>query len=228
MEIAGGITEKGLVVGNYYNKYDSSNPITRWLIKGFESALTDLVDQIRPASIHEVGCGEGYWTLRWLEQGIATRGSDFSEAVIKLARANACEREVPPEAFQVCSIYDLSPASDAAELVVCCEVLEHLENPLDGLARLQSVASPYLIISVPCEPLWSILNLARCKYWSNLGNTPGHVQRWSRRQFVRLVARYFEIEDVRTPVPWTMLLCRRPQHTLPCPASLLNRSANLG
>ncbi len=212
MKISGGLTEKGLVVGNYYNKYDSRNPVTRWLIKGFESALTDLVDKVKPASIHEVGCGEGYWTLHWLEQGTATRGSDFSGAVIELARANALERKLLPDVFKICSIYDLAPASDAAELVVCCEVLEHLERPQDGLSHLQLVASPYLIISVPREPLWSIMNMARGKYLSSLGNTPGHVQRWSRREFIRLVSRYFDVEEVRTPVPWTMLLCRRPQH----------------
>jgi SAM-dependent methyltransferase len=212
MKISGGLTEKGLVVGNYYNKYGSCNPIVRWLNKGFESALTDLVDKVKPASIHEVGCGEGYWTLRWLEQGIATRGSDFSGAVIELARANACERKLPPDVFKICSIYDLDPASDAAELVVCCEVLEHLERPQDGLLRLQLVASPYLIISVPREPLWSIMNMARGQYLSSLGNTPGHVQKWSRREFIRLVSCYFDIEEVRTPVPWAILLCRRPRH----------------
>lgn len=209
MKISGGLTEKGVVVGNCYDKYGSRNPIVRWLIKGFESALTELVDKVKPVLIHEVGCGEGYWTLRWLEQGIAARGSDFSETVIELAQANAVEQKLSPDVFKICSIYDLDPVSDAAELVVCCEVLEHLERPQDGLYRLQLVASPYLIVSVPREPLWSIMNMARGKYLSSLGNTPGHIQRWSRREFIRFVSRYFEVEEVRTPVPWTMLLCRR-------------------
>lgn len=215
MKISGGLTEKGVVVGNCYDKYGSRNPIVRWLMKGFESALTELVDKVKPASIHEVGCGEGYWTLRWLERGIAARGSDFSETVIELARANAVERKISPDVFKVCSIYDLDPASDAAELVVCCEVLEHLERPEDGLRCLQMVASPYLIVSVPREPLWSIMNMARGKYLSSFGNTPGHIQRWSRREFIRFVSCYFEVEEVRTPVPWTMLLCRRPRHACP-------------
>ncbi|TYO96596.1 class I SAM-dependent methyltransferase [Desulfallas thermosapovorans] len=208
MKISGGLTEKGVVVGNCYDKYGSRNPIARRLIKGFESALTELVDKVKPSNIHEVGCGEGYWTLRWLEQGIAVRGSDFSEKVIELARMNALERNLSPEVFKIRSIYDLDSASDAAELVVCCEVLEHLERPQDGLQRLQLVANPYLIVSVPCEPIWSIMNIVRGKYLRNLGNTPGHIQRWSRSKFIQLVSRYFDIEEVRKPVPWTMLLCR--------------------
>ena len=209
MKISGGLTEKGVVVGNTYDKYGSHNPIMRWLMKGFESTVTEFVNEVKPASIHEVGCGEGYWTLRWLEQGISARGSDFSNTVVDLARANANDRNLSPKVFKVCSIYDLEPDFDTAELIVCCEVLEHLDRPDDGLRTLQAIADPYLIISAPYEPLWSMMNMARGKYWADFGNTPGHVHRWSKREFVRLVSRYFDVTEVRRPIPWTMMLCRR-------------------
>jgi 2-polyprenyl-3-methyl-5-hydroxy-6-metoxy-1,4-benzoquinol methylase len=209
MKISAGLTENGVVVGNTYDKYGSRNPIVRWLMLRFESALAELVDRVKPTSIHEVGCGEGYWTLKWAKQGIAARGSDFSSAVIDLARANATKHELPTEIFKICSIYDLDPALDSANLVVCCEVLEHLERPEGGLSALQAIASPYLIISVPREPLWSGMNLVRAKYWRKCGNTPGHIQRWSQSQFLSLVSRYFDVDELRAPIPWTMLLCRR-------------------
>lgn len=207
MKISGGLTENGVVVGNAFDKYGSCNPIVRWLMRGFEAALTDLVEKIKPMSIHEIGCGEGYWTIRWREQGIAVRGSDFSDAVIDLARANAMERKLPTSLFKTCSIYNLDPAVDSANLVVCCEVLEHLERPEDGLRALQSIANPYLIISVPREPLWCLMNIARGKYLSGLGNTPGHIQHWSQLGFVRLVSIFFDVIEVHAPVPWTILLC---------------------
>ena len=97
---------------------------------------------------------------------------------------------------------------DAADLVVCCEVLEHLERPDDGLQVLQAIVSPYLIVSVPREPLWRALNMARGKYWKDRGNTPGHIQNWSQSQLLSLVSRYFDVLEVRSPVPWTILLCR--------------------
>ncbi len=140
---------------------------------------------------------------------MAARGSDFSHAVIKLAQANAVERGLPPDIFAVRSIYDLDPAADSAQLVVCCEVLEHLEQPEQALQKLAALANPHLILSVPREPLWSILNMARGKYWGALGNTPGHLQRWSQRRFVALVSRFVDVEEVRSPLPWTMLLARR-------------------
>jgi 2-polyprenyl-3-methyl-5-hydroxy-6-metoxy-1,4-benzoquinol methylase len=208
MKISGGLIENGIVVGNAYDKYGSSNPIERWLVRGFGFAMTELVDKVKPASIHEVGCGEGYWTLQWLEQGIAARGSDFSSKVIELAQVNARSRNLPAELFKACSIYDLNPKVDTAELIVCSEVLEHLERPDDGLLALQAIARPYLIISVPREPLWRAMNVVRFKYWKNWGNTPEHIQNWPQREFVALVSCYFEVLEVRSPIPWTMLLCR--------------------
>jgi hypothetical protein len=68
------------------------------------------------------------------------------------------------------------------------------------------VARAALIVSVPHEPLWRALNVARGAYLRELGNTPGHLNHWTRRSFVRLLGRYGEVTQVRTPFPWTMLL----------------------
>lgn len=208
MKIASGKREHGIVVGNVYDKYGSANPIVKRIMRGFESTLSSLIARAAPVEIHEIGCGEGYWVLRWNELGMAARGCDFSQQVIDIARENAIERGLPPELFEVRSIYDLEANRDAADLMVCCEVLEHLEQPELALQALQPVVGRHLILSVPREPLWRILNMARGKYPTVLGNTPGHVQHWSRRGFVRLVSAYFEVIEVKNPLPWTMLLCR--------------------
>lgn len=211
MRVSEGLIEDGIVVGNHYDKYNSRNPIVQQLMRGFEQSLAALVAQVRPSEIHEVGCGEGYWTLRWRAQGIEARGSDFSTVAIDIARNNAADRRLQEDMFSVGNIYHLQPPRDRAELVVCCEVLEHLDDPEAGLRALQRVADPWLILSVPREPLWSAMNMARGRYWRDLGNTPGHVQRWSSRAFVKLVSGYFDVVTMRTPVPWTMLLCRQKQ-----------------
>ena len=211
IKLSGGAEEDGVVIGNAYDKYGSRNPLVKWMMNGFESALSEFVHKAAPTSIHEVGCGEGYWVLRWNQQGLAARGSDFSKEVIRLARENGTTAGLPSTIFEARSIYDLDDATDSADLVVCCEVLEHLENPEDGLRALQGVVRQHLIISVPQEPLWCALNLARGKYWARWGNTPGHIQNWSRSEFISLVSRYFEVVEARSPLPWTMLLCRPRQ-----------------
>lgn len=207
MRISSGVEEHGIVVGNTYNKYQTQNIIARHLMSGFERALTGLVEQANPAAIHEIGCGEGYWVCKWIRQGLDARGSDFSDHAINLARENAREQQIDPNMFQQRSIYDLLPDTDQADLLVCCEVLEHLYDPIKGLEVLQGLVTQNIILSVPREPIWRVLNMMRGKYLSDLGNTPGHVQHWSSSQFLRLIGSYFEIKEVRTPFPWTMALC---------------------
>ena len=208
MKISGGLKEDGIVIGNAYDKYGSKNPVVRWIMDGFNSCLTELVMKAAPKAIHEVGCGEGYWVMQWIQQGIDARGSDFSKQVIELARENAKEDGLSTELFKQCSIYDVEPGFDSADLIVCCEVLEHLENPEDGLRALQRIAKKNIILSVPNEPVWCVLNMLRGKYLSTLGNTPGHIQHWSKSSFVGLVAQYFDIIELTSPFPWTMVLCR--------------------
>lgn len=208
IKITGGAKEDGVVVGNAYDKYGSRNPVVKWMMNWFESALSDFVAKASPQSIHEIGCGEGYWVLRWNEKGMRARGCDFSKQVIKIARENAAGRGLSPSLFESRSIYDLDAEQDSADLVVCCEVLEHLDNPEAGLKGLQRVVERHLIVSVPQEPLWCALNLARGKYISRWGNSPGHIQHWSKSGFIHLVSKYFEVVEVRSPLPWTMLLCR--------------------
>lgn len=208
VKLSGGAKENGIVVGNAYDKYGSRNPIVKWMMGRFESALSELVAKASPTAIHEIGCGEGYWVLRWNEQGMAARGCDFSTRVIELACENAAERGLSPSLFEARSIYDLEAGRDGADLVVCCEVLEHLEHPEIGLQALQRVVGRYLIASVPREPLWCTLNLARGKYIVDWGNTPGHIQHWTKSGFIHLISKYFDVVEVKSPLPWTMLLCR--------------------
>ena len=70
LQIAGGLAEDGIIIGNTYDKYRSKNPIVRWMMNGFDASLSELVGKVSPTSIHDIGCGEGYWTMRWHEQGI--------------------------------------------------------------------------------------------------------------------------------------------------------------
>jgi 2-polyprenyl-3-methyl-5-hydroxy-6-metoxy-1,4-benzoquinol methylase len=94
------------------------------------------------------------------------------------------------------------------DLVCATEVLEHVPGPEHVVAEMARVAARHLLVSVPREPLWRALNLARGAYVRELGNTPGHLNHWSRHGFATLLARHGEVVELRTPLPWTMLLVR--------------------
>jgi 2-polyprenyl-3-methyl-5-hydroxy-6-metoxy-1,4-benzoquinol methylase len=208
MKIAGGQSENGVVFGNSYDKYGSRNPIVKWMMRGFGKALSGFVEDAAPRSIHDAGCGEGFWTLDWAARGLHVKGTDVSAQAIEIARANAAQRGLSPELFEVRSIYELDAGRDRADLVVCCEVLEHVEDPERALRSLQNVVGRDLILSVPREPLWRALNMVRGAYISDFGNTPGHVNHWSTGAIRTLAERYFDVTALATPLPWTMLHCK--------------------
>lgn len=193
--------------GNVYDKYGTSNPVARRLMAGFMAQLDELVERTGASEAHEVGCGEGELAIRLAGRGIRMRGTDAFPQVLEEAQRRSAAAGVEID-FEAAPVEELDPARDGAELILCCEVFEHLEDPERALDVLAGLAKPWLIASVPREPLWRALNLARFSYVAELGNTPGHLNHWSRRDFVRFLTRRFEVTEVRSPTPWTMVLCR--------------------
>jgi 2-polyprenyl-3-methyl-5-hydroxy-6-metoxy-1,4-benzoquinol methylase len=193
--------------GNVYDKYASRNPIERRFVDGFLEQVGELADRSNATEAHEVGCGEGEISTLLARRGLRVRGSDVSAEVIEEARRRSQAAGVTVH-YRAAAISDLRADHDAAELIVCCEVLEHLDDPDTGLETLAGLARPWLLVSVPREPIWRALNLARGKYVRDLGNTPGHLGHWSRRGFIALLRSRVDVVDVRSPLPWTMALCR--------------------
>jgi ubiquinone/menaquinone biosynthesis C-methylase UbiE len=190
------------VVGNVYDKYGTKNPVARAMMRGFLAAVTDLYRRASPATVLEVGCGEGKLAHYLVRH--APRPQRFVACDLDLG---AVVPGIDPLIdLHVASVYEL-PFGDASfDLVVCCEVLEHLHDPERGLAEVARVARRAAVISTPREPLWRILNVARGRYLRDFGNTPGHVQHFGRDGLKRLVGGRLRIVDCRNPVPWTVLL----------------------
>jgi len=199
------IEENGIIAGNVTDKYHSKNRLVRWVMKRFHDALFDLLAQARVGAVHEVGCGEGHLSVHLAQAGYQVKASDFSGKIIDVARKNAAASKVKIS-FRTASVYDLSPARDSAPMILCCEVLEHLQHPDRALKILRRLASPYIILSVPREPVWRVLNMLSGRYLKQWGNTPGHIQHWSKHAFIELVSQYMDIVKVATPLPWTMIL----------------------
>ncbi|HEY6543658.1 MAG TPA: class I SAM-dependent methyltransferase [Dokdonella sp.] len=194
--------------GNHYDKYHSANPIARKLMQGFLDAFDALAAKVPPSAALEIGCGEGELSIRLARRGFRMRGCDISAEIVEEARRRATHADVQA-GFFTCPIESIDVTAEAAPLVVCCEVLEHLDDPVRGVDTLAELAQPWLLASVPREPIWRVLNMARGKYLGDLGNTPGHLNHWSRDGFLGLLGARFEVVEVRAPLPWTMALCRR-------------------
>ena len=193
--------------GNTFDKYGSSNPVVRRLMAGFHGTLDELWARAAPESVLDVGCGEGVLTLDWARRLGDGRvvGIDLDDPKL---RAEWAARTRPNLDFRAEEATRLSFADDEFDLAAAIEVLEHVPEPQATLAEMARVARRHLLVSVPREPLWRAINMARGAYLRDLGNTPGHVNHWSKRDFVSLLSRHGKVEEVRSPLPWTMLLVR--------------------
>jgi SAM-dependent methyltransferase len=189
--------------GNFFDKYHTSNPVYRVLVSRFLATIRSFARLLAAPAVLEVGCGEGH-LARFLGDGWDAPpvvGFDISLAVVREAvRLGGGPR------FFVGSSYALPFPDKSFDLVVMCEVMEHLAEPGAALAEIARVARQGCLVSVPREPLWRALNLLRGSYWHDWGNTPGHVQWWSRRGFLRLLRGYGEVRAEAAPWPWTVAL----------------------
>ena len=202
------VDREGTVTGNTYDKYGSSNPVVRRLMAAFEGTLDELFAQADPQSLLDVGCGEGVLTHQWAQRlGDQRRvvGIDLDDPAL---HAEWAKRAAPNLEYRVMKAENLPFADGEFDAATAIEVLEHVPDAEHTVAEMARVAKRWLLVSVPREPLWRGLNMARGAYWKDLGNTPGHVNHWSKRSFVALLSRHGEVVQARSPFPWTMLLVR--------------------
>jgi SAM-dependent methyltransferase len=202
------VDREGTVTGNTYDKYGSTNPVVRRLMAGFEGTLDELFTQADAQSLLDVGCGEGVLTHQWAQRlGDQKRvvGIDLDDPAL---HAEWAKRTAPNLEYRVMKAENLPFADGEFDAAAAIEVLEHVPDAEHTVAEMARVAKRWLLVSVPREPLWRGLNMARGAYWKDLGNTPGHLNHWSKRSFVALLSRHGEVVQARSPFPWTMLLVR--------------------
>ncbi len=191
------------------SKYLTCNPISRRLMQGFFASLVScirLVQRERPVrTLVEFGCGEGVSTdeLRAALPDATVIGFDIHAPSVTIATQYCLN------ATFMAGDVTRAPLRDAsADLVVMLEVLEHLPDPAAALREAGRVTRGWCVFSVPHEPIWRILNMARGAYWREWGNTPGHVNHWSRRAWVEFLQQHFQVAHLTTPLPWLMAVCR--------------------
>jgi ubiquinone/menaquinone biosynthesis C-methylase UbiE len=192
-------------IGNATSKYEASNPVVRHLLNRFLQRVDEAAVDLHPTSVLDVGCGEGFVTER-LAQRLAPAkvlGVDADEGHLKEEWE---ARSAPNLSFATGSAYALPFSDGSFDLVCCMEVLEHLERPRDALAEMSRVAGRALLLSVPNEPSWRISHFLAGRDIRDLGNTPGHINHWSRRAFTELVSNYARPAKATGVFPWTLVV----------------------
>ena len=145
------------------------------LMRGFLGSAAELLRTIDFATVIEIGCGPGDFASALFLNRLLFAGQylgfDIGEAEIESAKQRFSTLD-----FRSGSAYEIPVQDGAADLVVACEVIEHLERPIVAIREMARITQRWALISVPREPIWRALNMLRGKYLRNMGNTPGHVQ----------------------------------------------------
>jgi 2-polyprenyl-3-methyl-5-hydroxy-6-metoxy-1,4-benzoquinol methylase len=187
--------------GNAYDKYATTNPIEQWMMRGFMRALDEALAALSPRRILEIGVGEGHVMSRVRSRfpGVPLVGVDLLDETLG---------DGWREQDLACMFGDatrLPFGDDSFDLVLAIEVLEHVPSPGLALAELSRVCSGTFVASVPFEPIWRVGNMVRGRYVGQFGNTPGHVNHWTRWGFRRFVGTRFHVQQSFSPLPWTMV-----------------------
>jgi len=201
----------GVVIGNHTHKYTARNPAIRWLTERWVANLERVFAQVdgAPEPVRqalEVGCGEGVIAARLHDRWGQVTALDLPDAGLR-----ADWRGVDGPRFLHANALELPFADDRFDVVVAAEVLEHLPDPDKGLREMARVGRRHLVLSVPREPIFRGCNLVAGRYVRDLGNTPGHLNHWSKRGFVRFVSQVAEIRAVTSPFPWTTIWATLPR-----------------
>ncbi len=194
------------LVKSKHDKYTTSNPISRSLVNNFFLKIGELYNLTAPKNVLDVGCGEGL-VLNYINSKYKLNDAfaiDFDQNEVISAKKN-----LPFCNVNIGNIYDLQFNENEFDLVICSEVLEHLIKPHEAIKEIHRVTNKYALLSVPREPIWRILNMIRLKYWGGLGNTPDHLNHWSKRNFIIFAEKYFNVIAVKSPLPWTIILCEK-------------------
>lgn len=182
---------KSYVSGNFA-KYHTGNPLKKYFLNKFLLNLTGILcehctgeDKAATLSLLDMGCGEGMIAgqLARLFPGFSITGADASEQAIKKAR----EINDSKIDFMVANIYDNNFTADKFDIVICLEVLEHLEKPAAALQNVYDKTQTHLIVSVPHEPYFRLGNLLSLKNVKALGNPEDHIQHWTHNQFKKMI-----------------------------------------
>lgn len=192
---------------NNFKKHKTKNPVGKLFLNRFLNTLVKTIKPLPLQNILDVGCGEGF-TLDRLQKekiGKSYEGIDYADEAIELGK-----ELYPKLKLKKGDIYKLPYEANSFDLIICTEVLEHLEDPKKALRELIRVSSRYILLSVPNEPFFTIQRIGRLQNIKRLGAHPEHIQKWTIPGFLKFVKiRGVKRIQTKFPTPWTMVLLKK-------------------
>lgn len=137
------------------------------------------------SSILDAGCGIGDLMSTLSEQCVAVDGTDLALSALKSAK-----KKLPHASFVQSDAVRLPFRTGHYSIVVCSEVLEHVENHEQAAEELNRILLPggIAILTVPHGE----------QHWTFEDRIDGHLRRYTKKQFTDLMKRAgFAVDEVR-------------------------------
>lgn len=174
------------------SKYMSRNPLKRIMIERLNKKvvyiigkmLRDIPRQDVKVKLLDAGCGEGFISNLLYNQfdNIEITGLEYNAEAVEYAASKN-----PDIHFVKGDIYKMPFETASFDIVLCMEVLEHLEKPEQAVKELRRVGNSAMLLTVPHEPWFCLGNLTALKNIRRLGNPPDHINHWTLNGFRKFV-----------------------------------------
>ena len=187
-------------------KYSNPNPLHRLSLNRFHAALASELHALAPTSILDFGCGEAFTLDQLAGHGVDI--SNYEGVDLRAEALDAARARWPGLRFSWADILDSEFDGRRYDVTMALEVMEHLYEPEPILKRLVGLTEKALVLSVPHEPWFQLMNLARGRDFIRLGNHPEHVQHWNSQTFADFISPYAEVVGIRRSFPFIIATAR--------------------
>jgi 2-polyprenyl-3-methyl-5-hydroxy-6-metoxy-1,4-benzoquinol methylase len=181
-------------------------------------AVLALLPKGKKLNILDAGCGNGYIANQLAELGHTVTGVDQAEDGIAIA-----QKAYPRVRFMLGSVYDdLSSIVQDVDVIISCEVIEHLYYPNTFLVNMHRYIRPngYIILTTPYHGYLKNLALSLFNAWDKhhtVGREGGHIKFFSEKT-LSLMLNQSGYDDItyknagRLPFLWKSMVCRARKH----------------
>ncbi|HTE22516.1 MAG TPA: class I SAM-dependent methyltransferase [Candidatus Limnocylindria bacterium] len=148
----------------------------RYLFRKYN--ILNLIQTIPVKTFADVGCGAGELACSLAQRGYKGVGIDFSDDALAVANGIRKERGLTTKqlSFNKGSLSVLPKKSD---LIICCEVIEHLEDDNKFLQDVKKYGD-YFIFSVP----------ARMQWFDQFDEKVGHFRRYEKGELIKQLEKH--------------------------------------
>jgi 2-polyprenyl-3-methyl-5-hydroxy-6-metoxy-1,4-benzoquinol methylase len=167
-------------------------PESKWMLFSAQQNALKWIELYFPfASILDIGCGSGWFLAQARQMGFRVKGVEPGSLPVQILKQKGFEVE--------CGSLEAIPENWQPDVVTLFEVLEHLPNPTDFLAKIrQRFQNSIFILSVPSPKRWT----KGGRHRDAADYPPNHLTRWNTESLQRALSRagYSKVE-VSYPKP---------------------------